>query len=95
MFELRRRIAGDGGGGRRVGLVLEGMQLRGGQPGEAEGHAAGAVHARADRRRPCTLLRQRVAERTVGDEAVSPERARPNQRKTNQRLIIRQLVFVN
>ena len=79
MFELRRRIAADGGGGRRVGLVLEGMQLRGGQPGEAEGHAAGAVHARADRRRPCTLLRQRVAERTVGDEDVSP--VRPNQRK--------------
>jgi len=82
VLELRRRIAADGGGGRGVGLVLEGLQLMGGgHPGEAEGHAAGAVHASADGRHPRALLRQCIAERTVGDEAVPP--AMPSQLRKN------------
>jgi hypothetical protein len=56
-----------------MGLVLEGPQLMGcGHPGEAEGHAAGAVHAGANGRHPRAVLRQCIAERTVGDEAVPP-----------------------
>lgn len=77
VFELRRRIAADGGGGWGMRLVLEGLQLGGDHSGEAEGHATGAVHAGADGRHPCTLLRQCVAEGTVGDEAVPPVELAP------------------